>query len=153
MAALALMALGAYALWNRPPPTSTVASSKPTNPLALPPIDKYNPAKNDMIRPQSWTYDPLLQIGYNSRVRAKPVKGPYPQEKYLSEESRSQPNPLWKGRRFTDAYIQQQDAYTPLPFILDPVYWNTGVQPPSRIRSAGDPTLYRVPAYSSSPYF
>ena len=150
MAGIGLMMVGLYAWWNRPVIRTVLNQPKPNNPGALPPIDPYNPSKNDMIRPPSWTYDPLRQLGRTERFRAKPTAFPYPQERYLSEESLSSDAALYKTQQFREAYQQQQAAYNPVHRFLDPVYWNTGVKPPSRIRSSGHPAYLHVPPYTIS---
>lgn len=149
MALLVLGLLGFYAYYQRSP-APNLSAPPPKNPLDLPPINRNNPAANDLIKPPSWTYDPL-RIGYNDKVTARRVKGQYPMEKHLGPENVDRSSALWKSQTTKDIFVQQQTAYSPINYFLDNTYWSKGVAPHPRIKSLGDPTYQYVKPYSTSP--
>lgn len=151
MALAVLAGLGIYAYMRRPPPTSgIVGKDKPTSAIELPPIDRFNPAANDTIRPKAWTYDPL-RIGYTDPVRAGRIFADYKQEKFLGVDAVEKPNALWKSQKSRDLYVQQQTAYWNDHVFLDNNFKLKGVAPHARINFLGNPTYHYVRPVSSSP--
>ncbi len=150
MALVFLFGLGIYAYLQRPAPVQDLSKPAPTNALALPPINRYHPSANDLIKPPSWTYNPR-RIGYTDPVRAANVKAAYPHEKHLSDQSLDSPFPLYKTQQFRDVYVQQQTANVPLHNFLDNNFKDKGVKPVQAIRSLGDPTYRYVPPVTRSP--
>ncbi len=151
---MALLVLGglAYYYWaNKPQPNHSLSQQKPTSVAQLAPMDRLHPSKNDMIRPPSWTYDPR-KIGFTSSIRSN-VRGDYPDERYLSDQSVSKENALWKRQDVRDIYVQQQTAYwTDHPFLEPQPYGKRSVFPHPRIKPLGNPRYTRyVPPPKSSP--
>lgn len=149
MALIALGLVGLYAYSQRTPKPN-LNQPAPTVPAELPPINRYNPAANDLIKPPAWTYDPL-RIGYNDKVTSRNVKGQYPVEKHLGPENVNRPNALWKSQTTRDIYVQQQTAYAPINYFLDNTYWSKGVAPHPRIKSLGSPAYRYVAPVTKSP--
>lgn len=120
----------------------------PTTPAALPPVDRLQPSKNDIIRPPDYYRgmgrDPLRQVGYVERVNGGNVKGDYPYEKYLGVAAVDHPFALHRRQDYQDAFVQQQRAYINDNYFIDPAYWNRGVKPYRKINSSGNPTYLRI---------
>lgn len=150
MALVTLLGLGLYAYVQRPAIFSNLSKPAPTSAAQLPPMNRYNPAANDLIKPPSWTYNPS-RIGYNDPVRAANVKGAYPQEKYLSDQSIDSPFAIYKTQKFRDVYVQQQTANTPIHNFLDNNFKDKGVKPIQAIRTLGNPTYTYVRPVTRSP--
>ncbi len=149
---LAAAAIGAYLYTSRQQQQTLFPGNlAPTNINRLPPIDPQNPAKNDVIRPPSYLYDPL-RIGYTQRWNAKYVKGDYSQEKYLSEETAYRRNGPLKKQSTQDMWVQSQGAYIQEDMRLDNNFWYKGVKPHSKIRTSGNPTYEYVPPYTTRPF-
>lgn len=123
----------------------------PTRPSQLPPIDPQNPAKNDIIRPKAWLFDPL-RIGYTQRWNAKTVRGDYRQERLISDTAAYRSNALFKNQRAQDIFVQQQGAYINDEQILDNNFWYKGVKPHRLIISSGSPEYTPVRPLKCSPY-
>lgn len=150
MALVVLLGLGLYAFTQRPANVPDFNKPAPKNPLALPPLNRYHPSANDVIRPPSFTYNPM-KIGYSDPIRAANVKSAYPQEKHLSDQSLDSPYPLYKTQKYRDIYVQQQTANWPLHNFLDNNFKNKGVKPQQAIRSLGNPQYVYVPPVTRSP--
>jgi hypothetical protein len=151
MAAVVMGLLGLYAVTKIPQTTPAIMNTPaPTSVAQLPPMDKYNPAKNDLIRPKAWTYDPR-RIGVTARVANTKTKGGYPQERFLGTDAVDNPRALWKNQQYRDTSVQQIASYHSVHPILDNTYWNKGVHPHPRINSLGNPQYYYVPPVTSSP--
>lgn len=143
MALLFLAGAGLY-LWSRTSASTYFPGQlKPTNPSTLPPMNIFNPATNDIIRPRADQYDPR-RIGYTVRMNTHNVKGDYPEEKKLGPEAASKSNALHRRQAVQDAYVQQQGAYIREHPFLDQTFWPTGVKPHPKINSLGNPSYKRI---------
>lgn len=143
MALIFLAGAGLY-LWSRTTAaTHFPGQLKPTDTSNLPPMNIFNPATNDTIRPRADQYDPR-RIGYTVRINTRNVKGDYPQERRIGAEAADKPYALHRRQAIQDAYVQQQGAYIAEHPFLEPVYWNTGVKAPRKINSLGNPAYKRI---------
>jgi hypothetical protein len=122
----------------------------PKSVSSLPPIDKWNPAKNDLIRPMGWTYDPT-QIGDISRMNTTRAIGPYSIERHIGPEAASDPYALHRSQAFKDKFVQQQLGVVNISRLLDNNFKDKGVRPHSRIKDLGYPHDQYVAPYTVSP--
>jgi len=124
---------------------------KPTDPATLPPLNIFNPAANDTIRPRADQYDPR-RIGYTVRANTRNVKGAYPGERRIGPEAADKANALHRRQIVQDTFVQQQGAYITDHFLLEPTYYKTGMKPYPRINSLGNPKYKSFPPRTSAPY-
>lgn len=123
---------------------------EPNNPSELPPMDKYNPAKNDLIQPKAWWYDPN-QIGDVSRLNSDHVYGPYPEERYIGPEAAYDQYSLIRSQNYKDKFVQQQLGVINDRRELDNNFKDKGLAPHPRILDLGYPFDEYVPAPTKPP--
>lgn len=152
MALLVVAGIGAYLYFTSGSrvQVQTPGSLAPSDIDKLPPINPQNPAANDVIRPKSWTYDPL-RIGYTQRWNAKRTLGDYRQERRISDTAAYRANAPFKNPRTQDIFVQSQSAYINDEMILDNNFWYKGVQPHPLIKKLGDPRYGYVKPLTRSP--
>lgn len=98
--------------------------------------ERWDPTKEDNIGPKSWTYD-LTRIGDVFRYNTNKTVGPYPEEKKISSEAAGSIYAPIHSDKYRESYVGQQLAYVNDSQLLDPLFWDRGVQPNKRIVSKG----------------
>lgn len=151
MALLALLAAGAFLYTKTAHAATYPGQLKPTTTATLPPLNIFNPAANDTIRPKASQYDPR-RIGYTVRTNTRNVKGDYPEERRIGPEAASKSNALHRRQIVQDTYVQQQGAYIMDHFLLEPTYYKTGVKPFPKINSLGNPNYKPFAPRTRAPY-
>lgn len=130
------LALG-YLLTRIPHQQNNPMGAKPQPGDSLPPVNIYNPAASDAQRTLSTMYNPN-KIGYTDPYIRNKVRGPYSNERPISNVAADRQNAPFKSQKARENSVRTTGAaYSRDHVFLDDSYKYKGVKPHPKVNSLG----------------